>query len=221
MSVKGKLGIAALIAALVLVFGIGRGWFRNSARPVKPTDAPTAVSKVHSARTNKPAFLASRPRPRPRPARTNMPAPATISLTDTNQIANWEETLDELLRDDSDVTGKAKKLLGLLPRFPEDGQVEAAQHISNLLADEDYTAFGQLLTSTNTLAGVQEVVMADLLNRPNGVKLPTLLEVARNPDLSKAAEALELLKLHLDDDLGNNWDAWQQKLEQWLKEHPE
>lgn len=150
-----------------------------------------------------------------------MPAPDTISLTDTNQITNWEETLDELLRDDSDVTGKAKKLLGLLPRFPEDGQVEAAQHISNLLGDEDYAAFGQLLTNTNTLAGVQDVVMADLLNRPNSIKLPTLLEVARNPDLSKAAEALDLLKLYLDDDLGNNWDAWQQKLEQWLKDHPE
>jgi hypothetical protein len=86
-SARGELGVAALVAALVLVFGLGRGWFRNSARPVVPADAPMPVLKLHSARTNKSAFLSSRPRQ----ARTNAPAPATISFTETNQIANWEE----------------------------------------------------------------------------------------------------------------------------------
>jgi len=130
--------------------------------------------------------------------------------------------VDALLHDESSEPGaKAKQLLELLPRFPEAGQVEAAQHIANLITDEDYPAFGAWFTNTNTAAEVQEVILADLLNRPNSVKLPLLLEAARTPQHTQAAEAKELLELYLEKDYGADWDAWQKALDDWLRANPD
>jgi len=127
-----------------------------------------------------------------------------------------------LLREDGSEPGvKAKQLLELLPRIPEAGQAETAQHIANLLADEDYPAFGAWFTNTNTAVAVQEVVLADLLNRPNAIKLPLLLEAVRTPQHAKATEARELLELYLEKDYGSDWEAWQKALEDWLRENPD
>ena len=114
-----------------------------------PADKP-AVSK--------PAAVTPLPRPRTnfsaihRPVRTNarpvVQRPVVISSTTlTNSVGgtNWEDTLDEILVSDSDDTNKVKELFAMFPRLPEDGQVEVAQHLSNLVEDEDYGPLGQLL----------------------------------------------------------------------------
>jgi hypothetical protein len=199
----------------VLVVAIWLGGFGKSSG--LPPSAPG--SEFKAAKTNRGAFF--RPRSRPRSGNTNDTL-EPASVTGTNQITNWEETVDALLRDDDSAPGaKAKQLLELLPRFPEAGQAEAAQHIANLIADEDYPAFGAWFTNTNTALSVQEVVLADLLNRPNALKLPLLLEAARTPQHAKATEAKELLELYLEKDYGGDWDAWQQALDDWLKKNPD
>jgi len=68
---------------------------------------------------------------------------------------------------------------------------------------------------------VLDVLLADALNRPNSLKLPLLLEVARQPDHPKAGEAKDLLELFLEEDHGKDWGQWQAKLEQWLKDNPD
>lgn len=144
-----------------------------------------------------------------------------MPATETNQLANWEATIDELLRDEtSEPNVKAKQLLEMFPRMPEAGRAETAQHIANLIADEDYTPFAGYFTSTNTTLEVQEVILADLLGRPNSIKLPVLLEAARTPQHAKATEAKDLLTLYLEKDYGADWDAWQKSLEEWLKTNP-
>jgi hypothetical protein len=112
-------------------------------------------------------------------------------------------------------------MLEMFPRLPEAGQVEVAQHLSNLLPDQDYPALSQYLTNAATAEPVLEVLMGGLLNRPNGLKLPLLLDIAREPQNPKAKEAHELLALFLEADYGQDWAQWQAKIQQWLQDNPD
>ena len=80
---------------------------------------------------------------------------------------------------------------------------------------------GKLLTDSKLPEEVLDVLIVDVLNRPNSLKLPLLLEVARDTQHPKAAEAKDLLELYLEEDYGSDWNKWQAKMEQWLKENPD
>ena len=101
------------------------------------------------------------------------------------------------------------------------GQVEAAEHITNLLPDEMYASAGAYLTNAAIASDAREVLFSDLLNRPNSIKLAWLLEVARTPGLDQAAEARDTLELFLGEDYGVNWNVWSDKIHVWLRENPE
>lgn len=152
---------------------------------------------------------------------SNAPA-AWVTAAGTNAISNWETLLEEMLADETrEPHAKGKQLLELLPRIPAAGQAETAQHIANLLADEDYAALASYFTNITTSIEVQDVILADLLGRPNSVKLPVLLDAARTPDHPKATDAREMLELYFEHDYGTDWDAWRSKMEEWLKSNPD
>jgi hypothetical protein len=65
------------------------------------------------------------------------------------------------------------------------------------------------------------VLLADVLNRPGTLKLPMLLDIARQSDHPKAGEARELLELFLEEDHGKDWAGWETKMQQWLKDNPD
>ena len=139
----------------------------------------------------------------------------------TNLLTDWEEKLDEILGSGGDETGKAKQMLAMFRRLPAEGQVEVAQHISNLLPDEEYAPLGKLLTDPKLPEEVLDVLVMDLLNRPNSLKLPLLLELARDAQHPKAVEAKDLLEVYLEEDYGSDWNKWQAKLDQWMKDNPD
>ena len=112
-------------------------------------------------------------------------------------------------------------MLAILRRLPTEGQVEVAQHVSNLLPDEEYAPLGKLLTDPKLPEEVLDVLVVDVLNRPNSLKLPLLLEVARDAGHPKAVEAKELLEVYLEEDYGTDWNKWQSKLDQWIRENPD
>jgi hypothetical protein len=109
----------------------------------------------------------------------------------------------------------------LLPNLPEDGQVEVAQHLSNLVSDEDYGTISGFLTNSALPEAVLDVFMADSLNRPNSVKLPLLLDVAREKENPKSTEAREILELFLEEDYGDDWAKWQSKVQEWVANNPD
>lgn len=192
----------------------------SSPSPPQPQSAASGedVRESKPAKTNASGFFS--PRTRPAVSATNDVAGTNAPVT-TNLITNWDEKIDALLKEESDPNAKAKQLLEMFPRFPEEGQAEAIQHIANLLADEDYNLLATYFTNATTTVEIQDVILADLLSRPNGIKLPLLLEAARTPQHPKAAEAKELLELYLEKDHGTDWNVWQQQLEAWLKENPD
>ena len=154
--------------------------------------------------------------------------PAVPLATDLNaKIADWEQKIDDVLTAQDDEGAKAKRLLEIFDRLPEDGQVEAAQHISNLLPDEQYAELSKRLVDPKTPEGVLEVLMTDVLNRPNKLKLDALFDVARVPNHPKAEEARDVLEVFLDDvdwdavKASGNWDLVRAEKDKWLKENPD
>jgi hypothetical protein len=102
-----------------------------------------------------------------------------------------------------------------------DGRVEALQHAVNLLADEDYAPMGQMLGDPKIPEDEVEILMRDVLNRPDALKLPLLLQVARTGGHVKAGEAREILEVLLGESYGDDWDKWQAGVDELLKERPE
>ncbi len=89
------------------------------------------------------------------------------------------------------------------------------------MADQDYAALKQFVTNTTLPEPVLDVLVGDVLNRPNSLKLPTLLDIARDPQHPKAGEAKDILQLFLEEDYHTDWPAWQAKVNQWLKDNPD
>ena len=135
--------------------------------------------------------------------------------------ADWSAKLDDVLGSTDDESKKAEQLLGIWKNLPEDGQVEIMQHISNLLPDEKFSALAQTFTNAATPEAVLDIIMTDTLNRPNGLKLPVLLDVARTPGHPKAEEARDILEVFVDADHGTDWAKWEKAVKDWLKENPD
>jgi len=218
------LAVVGVIAGIVIIGAVVGWWGSRTPKTgggdtvVRTSNTPPVIAKTDTGLSTNKTVRKQHPRVR----RTNA-SPAEASATVTNVTAEWEDKVDAILTTEGKDSDKAKEMLQLFPTLPEDGKEEVAQHLSNLVADEDYAPLGKLFLDPTLPESVLDVLMADVLNRPNSVKLPTLLEVARNPQHPGAAEAKDLLELFLDpdEDYGNNWNKWQAKMDQWLKENPD
>ena len=225
-----------IIISIIAVFGVlfaGRylGWFGGKPGEVAVETSlgdPVSPGKRPGPIEIEPPV----PRPSPRTAMIPPPTPAAAPVvpvaTDPNaKIADWEQKIDDVLTGQDEEGAKARRLLDIFDRLPEDGQVEAAQHISNLLGDEQYAELSKRLVDPKTPEGVLEVLMTDVLNRPNKLKLDALFDVARVPNHPKAEEARDVLEVFLDDvdwdalKASGNWEVVRAEKDKWLKENPD
>jgi len=219
-----KILTATCILSGVVIVGFVLGWFgARSSTPepkVQPVQSgastPEPVAPVLSTSLSNEV----RGKSAPLPTHANTAVPSIVAAGTTTN-AEWEDKLEAIVGSEGEDTEKVKQLFGMYPQLPEDGQVEVAQHLSNLVSDQDYASLGKLLKDPKQPEGVLDVLIADLLNRPNGTKLPLLLDVARDPQHPKAVEAKDLLELYLEEDYGSNWDQWQAKTDKWLKDNPD
>jgi hypothetical protein len=217
-----KILVAAGVIAGVVLIGFMVGWWGSKA-PGPDNQPPVEGTNLSALQEpGPPAKMLPKPSPRPFQRRTNHVAgPEPFSSTDTNLIADWENKVDEILTAEGEESDKAKQMLGIFPHLPEEGQIEVAQHLANLTPDENYTPLGVLLTNSVLPEAVLDVLIADVFNRPNSLKLPLLLDVARDPQHPKATEAKEVLELFLEEDYGSDWPKWQDKMKAWLIENPD
>src|SRR5262249_55240572 len=123
-------GIIAAIAGI----GILIGWLgsRGSTSPITPVPVQPVVDSgpIHPAPT-----ITTNPLPVMTNASSNpgpIAAPLDLSTLGTNLLADWENRVDEILTAETDDTNKVNQLLEVFPHLPEEGQVEVAQHLSNL-----------------------------------------------------------------------------------------
>lgn len=207
--------VVVIFAVVVLAVVVGAVWFLQQGPPPPPvaeaTPAPVpgkveGTELIRSTPTNVTANV-------DRPVRnTNAtPAPAPRPLTD------WERKIDEVLTSGNGETETAQLLINLLPTMPPEGQAEAAQHITNLILDKDYGRVMPMLRNPAMAQEVHDVLVTDLMNREDTVKLPALLEVAKIPNHPYHEEAMTDLQIFLDQDNGTNWAKWDGAVREYLR----
>lgn len=135
-------------------------------------------------------------------------------------VTNWQLQVEQVLSSGSSATDQGNALAAMLPQTPAEGQADVAQHASRLLSDSSFASFGSQMTNSSTPAAVRRIVFAELLSRPNSVKLPWLIEVARSPVDNQSGEALLILKSILREDYGTDWNAWHNRIVVWMQENP-
>lgn len=192
---------AAFLGALVLAL---MAWQRHGGMPVRAasaiTDTPVSTG----------------------PKSTRYVGAYTVPLTANGEAVDGRsDRVGEVLASTASSSAKAQALLTLFPQLPAAAQPAAARHIVNLLPDRVYGSFATHLTNANASVEVRAIVYADLLQRPNAVKLPWLLAMARSPGISQAGEAAVLLQATLREDHGANWDVWKERVQLWLQAHPD
>ena len=224
--------IVVVVVVAIIAVGVGVGLLaghgsggpsptngQTSANP-EPNSSPVAMTHTASG--------AQQPSTDVKPIITNEPNPivqtSNFAAAATNSAiteTNWEEKIDDIVGSDEADTNKVKQLFALFPKLPEDGQEEAAQHLSNLVDDDDYAQLGDLLKNDKLPEGVLDELLADVLNRPNALKLPLLLDVASDASHAKKDEAKDLLELYLGEDYGSDWNSWGQHMTNWMQQNPD
>jgi hypothetical protein len=209
--------VVRVLGVLVLAGGVGVfiGWMKSRDGDIQPVAVPAAsnqptVDSAPEAEPPPPATKRTRiTRPKPAP---DSPLPGT---------AEWEKQLDDVLLADIDPNLKADRILAMIPTAPSNAQVELTQHLVNMVQDDHYDGAAQLLTNSTTPAAISTVLMNDLLNRNNTLKLPMLLAVASDSDHPLKDQARDMLELLIQEDDGTNWDQWAASISTWLQNNPQ
>lgn len=217
---RNYLLFAGILAAAVMVGGV-IGWLGGAGYVDNPVSTPVAGVATPLAET-----------PTPQPAVVSKPAvpvaattaaafPQTLDAQTSVAATNWDEAVQAILDADTEDAEKAKQLFALFPKLPADEQVTVVENLSTLVPDENYAPLGRLLADAKLPAPVLDALMADASARPDSMKLPLMLELARNSAHAKAAEAKETLETYLEKDYGTDWAQWQQQITAWLKDNPD
>jgi hypothetical protein len=177
----------------------------NTTQPThSPSSAPNVGSQPNSTSSTTPK---SKPQnePAPKPNEPQPPAP-------------WELKIDQVLQSNVEHSTMALTLLKEIPAMPADGQTATAQHIANLISDNDFEKLFPYLQNTQLAPGFLEILTADSLNRPDKVKLPTLLLAAKTPNHPMSDTAKGFLSVLVGEDHGTNWNLWDQSIKKIIAE---
>ena len=116
---------------------------------------------------------------------------------------------------------KAKVLLARVTTLPPSAKVLAMEHAAQLIPDKNYVQMRPTLFQLATSDELRETVLTDVLNRDDKVRMPTLVEMLRQPANAAQPEIREILVAYLDEDAGNDFAKWNQAVEKFLRENPE
>jgi hypothetical protein len=205
-----------LIAALVLAAACG-GVFLFLQSATAPAPIP-ALTPVAPAPTPSPVPESIPEIPKPTVVKSSEPKP---TAKPARPLEQWELKIDQALTSNLNETETAQVLLNLIPTLPPEGKAEATQHVTNLLPDSEYKRVLPLLKNTQMPAEVLDILVTDLMNREDTVKLPALLEIAKLPNHPNHEEALTDLQIFLDADHGSDWNKWTSSVNAYLKKQAE
>jgi len=162
------------------------------------------------------------------------PAPGETALTsrvfrhreraktgEADPMAIWDKQIEEVLASKATDAEIADKLLALYPQVPTEGQADLMQEITTHISNDDYSKMSGILTNAITPVDVLDVMLIDLMTRPDNIHLPLLLEVARIKDNPKSEEAHDFLEVIIGDNYGDDWETWSKKIAEWIASHPD
>jgi hypothetical protein len=200
-----------LILAVALAGGGALYWSLTKLPESTPAPAVPAQAQAKTA-SSMPAPAPIRPSlPEAANGQKSKPTPAVAA-----EEPLYEKQIDDVLRSNVGEAQSAKILIGMLPAMPEEGQVEAAQHIANLLPDSDYQSAMPILLNPNMPESVTSVLFTDLMNRGDSTKLNAFLQIAQVPNHPNKEESLSDLQIYLDNDYGTDWAKWGKAIKDYL-----
>ena len=144
------------------------------------------------------------------------------SLTAPTQFNDDRRELDKTLQlfpsnTATDITNTAQALIDLLPKLTKSGQTECAEHISNLLSDEEYPRILQIWINPDSDPDVLQVFAKDLMNRPARVIMPAMLDAIKILNHPFHEEAKRSMRILLDQDHGDNIPQWESAINAFLE----
>lgn len=137
-------------------------------------------------------------------------------LTSTATNIDWMTQIETVRDAEESDREKAAHLLALFPSLPAEGRSEIIPELAALTRDAAYANLGNVLTNALAEEDVLAVLFTDLLDRPESIQLPLLLQLAKNPNHPKAEDAREMLAVLLGEDAGADWNAWAKKISERL-----
>lgn len=225
MSAKGRLNLplalAAAAAAAAIYFATG-GKYESvtSVQPISDSSEPEEIAVAPSPSTPSSAERIEEEPPaamtREVPGDPGEP-PILPALALHKGELPWERRLREIT-DNNAITesNKARLILELLPGLPVEGRQPATEEALRRLPGEDYRFAQAVLLNPSTYPPALAVLWADLMERPEQVSLPTLLQVARNSAHPYAPYAVENLELLLGQNHGQQWPQWEAAIREKL-----
>jgi hypothetical protein len=210
--------VAIFAVVVAVVVGVALWFLGGEDAPhfTPPTPEPVKVAKTPDENPFTPnATVDPAPKFTSEPV-VPTPPPAAVVMTEDDR------KIDDALRlypgnTDQDHLNTAQSLINLLPSLTKDGQVEASQHISNLLSDENWSKLNHIWRNPAFNPDVIDVFATDLMNRDDKVKLPAMLEAIRIPNHHFNEEAKTTMQVFLDEDFGDDVGKWETAMKAYLK----
>ena len=131
---------------------------------------------------------------------------------------SWQQVIQGILMNDGEPAMLSGRLASALPGLPLEGQMEAAQHMVNLLGDQEYSVAATVYFNSAMPEPVRRLVFEDFMNRPNAVKLPLLVRTLREHAHPMRSEALENLQVFIARDEGDDPSRWEVAVSQTLEQ---
>lgn len=177
------------------------------------------------------------------PSSDDEPAPARASAADTaaahpSQTERvdpekyyqgpkqpWaKEIIGIAMRLDLSDEAKVKQLLGKIGSLPPDGKVLAMEEATKLIPDEQYNQYRPTLFGLVSSNELRETVLLDVLTRGEPVRMPTLVEMLKqppNPEHPGHDDIREILVAYLDTDYGTDLNGWDSAVKKFLADNPD
>jgi hypothetical protein len=214
--------LAAIATLVVLLWGVLAFMFFSGQEKPRQVQQTTA-SPSRSESLSKPAAPEEIPSTdfaafSPSPGWQEKPAPQMPSPADEVVEAPWQQFIQGILMNDGEPALLSGRLAEALPGMPVEGQLEAAQHMVNLLGDEDYSVAANVYFNSAMPEQVRRLVFEDFMNRPNAVKLPLLVKTLRDYAHPMRVESFENLQVFIGRDEGEDPSRWELAVRQALEE---
>lgn len=207
---------AIVIFLVIVALGVGLGWLGSRRKPIAPIPASPAVKNA--------ALPDTKPSTPVRVAEANqemIPMEPFVPEGDEPPSTNLEDQISDILGDDSELTNKVASLLKLYPKLSSGGKLECAEHLNNLVDDEEYAPLAEILTNSASPSAVNKFLLDELLNRPKSLMMPLTLAVACDTNNPAYKDARDNQETFVDEDFGEDYDKWKKAVDQWLKENPD
>jgi len=219
---------AFITVILIIVVGVAGYFGYRALSKAKPKPQPSIEAQAQPD---------TAPATSPTAVTQNKTTPATNAITTAAVRANsttpqpqppkprptgeWKPKLDAILASSVDSTAKLQQVKELLAKLPQEEAEQAVQALASSVRDESFAFLKPLVVDPTMPEAVRDEFVVDLMNRPNSIKIPLFLEIARNPDHPDHESAYDTLEAFTGLKYGADWAGWEKGIEQWLKENPD